>query len=245
MNPPEHPAPQSEWKPLSALAVTAFVLSLVLILFALFGLWVAQLVPFLLGVYTLVTVKQGQKRGRILAVWAIVISLAIGSCSLVVHQGMRSVLSGTTESILSVLSSKTADAEKRKSLRSWAWPTALEKDDTLPTKWMERYAGVVAKYGPWKETFELPSILGGSWPLLTAPQDVVEVGSEDAKPPSWMMGSTIWTQAVFENGLVYVAVVFQDGDQKAVEAVPELRPGEETPIVGDIRFFRAKAEKSP
>jgi hypothetical protein len=240
-----HPAPPSTWKPLSGLAVTAFVLSLLLILIALPGLWIVQLVPLLLGVFTLMTVKPGQKRGRILAVWAIIISLAMGSCAFTMHQGMRGVLSGTTESILSVLSSKAADAEKTKSLRTWAWPKALEKDNTLPAKWMERYAGVVAKYGAWEETFELPSILYGSTPLLMAPEGMIEIGSEDAKPPNWTMGSAIWTPAVFEKGLVYVAVVLQGGDQKAVEALGTLRPGEETAVVGDLRFFRAKAETGP
>ena len=157
------------------------------------------------------------------------------------HNGMRGVLSGTTESILSVLSSKATADEKTKSLRSWAWPAALEKDDTLPAKWMERYEGVVAEFGPWKESFDLPSILYGSTPLLMAPEGLIEIGSEDAKPPSWTMGSTIWTPAVFEKAIVYIAVVLQEGDQKGVEALGTLRPGEETAVVGDLRFFRMKA----
>ena len=220
------------------------MLSLLLILIALPGLWIVQLVPLLLAVFTLMTVKPGKKRGRILAVWAIVISLAIGSCSFTMHQGMRGVLSGTTESILSVLSSKIADDEKTKSLRAWAWPKALEKDEALTTKWMERYAGVVAKFGAWTEAFELPSILYGSTPLLMAPEGLVEIGSEDAKPPSWTMGSAIWTPAVFENGIVHVVLVLGEGDQKGVESLGELRPGEESPVIGDIRFFRAKAEST-
>jgi hypothetical protein len=245
MPPPMHPAPPTAWKPLSGLAVTAFVLSLLLILVALPGLWIVQAVPFLLGIYTLWTVKVGQRRGRILAVWAIVISLAIGSCSLTMHQGMRGMLSGTTESILSVLSSKSSTEEKTKSLRAWAWPKALEKDEALPQTWMQRYADVVAKYGAWKESFDLPSIFLGSTPLLMPAEGLVEVGSEDVKPPGWTTGSTIWTAAVFEKGLVYVAVVLQAGDQKAVEALGSLRPGEETAVVGDVRFFRAKGEKAP
>ncbi|MDJ0521136.1 MAG: DUF4190 domain-containing protein [Planctomycetota bacterium] len=238
---PQHPAPKSEWKPLSGLAVTAFVLSLVLILIALPGLWIVQLVPLLLGIATLVMVKPGQRRGRILAVWAIVISLAIGSCSFTMHQGMRGVLSGTNESILSVLSSKISDEEKAKSLRSWVWPKALEQDEKLPATWMQRYAGVVAEFGPWRESFELPSIVYGSTPLLIAPEGLVEIGSDGEKPPSWTMGSTIWTPAVFEKGIVHVAIVLQEGDQKGVEALGTLRPGEETAVVGDVRFFRAKA----
>ena len=60
------------------------------------------------------------------------------------HKNLRSMLSSPAESVLSVLSSKVAVEDKTKSLRAWAWPEALEKDDALPQKWMDRYAAVEA-----------------------------------------------------------------------------------------------------
>jgi len=238
-----HPAPPGAWKPLSALAVTSFVLSLLLILIALPGFWITEAFPLALGIYTLMKVKAGQKRGRMLAVWAIVISLAIGSCTFVMHQGMRGVLTGTAESILSILSSKDSDASKDKSLRSWAWPTALEDDADLTKDWLARYDAVVSEYGPWSETFDMPSIIYGSTPLLIAPEGIVEVGTVDKKPSDWTMGSAIWAPAVFEKGVVYIVLVLQAGDKKGVEALSKLRPGEETAVLGDVRFFRTKAAK--
>jgi hypothetical protein len=110
---------------------------------------------------------------------------------------------------------------------------------------MERYAGVVALYGPWLERFELPSVMSGMTSMIVPPDGVVEIGSEDVKPPAWPTWSAFWVKAPFEKGLVHVAVVFQAGDQESAMALKELTPGQESAIIGDLRFYRAKAEKAP
>ncbi len=242
---PEHPAPPSTWKPLSGWALTAFVLSLVLIVVALYGYWIVEALPLAIGIITLKKVKRGEKRGRLFALWAIIIAFGVGSCSYMIHSGSRGIFSKTAESLMSVLSSQSPTEQKAESLRAWAWPKALEKDPKLPTTWMDRYAGVVAKYGPWLERFDLPSLWSGMRSMLMTPADVVEIGSDDVKPPAWPPWAAFWVKAPFEKGMVYVAVVFQDGGQDAGMALKELKPKEESAIIGDVRFYRAKAEKLP
>lgn len=240
---PQHPAPPAGWVPLSGLALTSFILSVVLVVVALLGLWIVELVPLVLGAYTLTTFKTGKQRGRMLAVWAIVISISAGSCAFVSHQSLRTVFSGISESLLSALSSKETDENRDAALKPWVAPAALEKNPDLLKQWRERYAGVADAYGAWSGTLDLPTpILGGTL-LFVAPDGVTEVGTGEEPPKTWMRGAVVWTPAVFERGTVYVAVVFLEGDQEALRGVQDkLQPGTQAPIVGDLRFFEKQAE---
>jgi len=233
------------WIPLSGLAITSFVLSLVFFVIAFLGLWAIEIIPLALAVYTLLTVKAGKRRGRMLAIWAVVISLSAGSCTFVIHQSARSVFGGITESLLSALSSKESAENQAEALKPWAWSEALGKNPDLVMAWRERYAQAEQAYGPWTGELELPSILLGGAVLFVPPEDITEIGTGKESPREWVRGAVVWTPAAFERGLVHVAVVFQDGGANALRGVQEqLQPGQQVPIVGDLRFFEVKAEKA-
>ena len=82
-------------------------------------------------------------------------------------------------------------------------------------------------------------------PLFLAPDDVFEVGTKDARPVAWTTGSVIWAEAVFEKGRVHVALVLKEGSEPALNLFADYKPGETWQVVGDLRFYRAKADKEP
>jgi len=244
--PAAHPAPPTSWRPLSGLALSSFIAALILALFsAVSGTWIGLALPLVLGVLTWIKVDPRSQRGRPLAVWAILISLVMGSCSWVGNNFMRSMATEMSESILNVLSFSKDEEDRLKSLRAWTWPKALEADAELHAKWIARFVAVTDELGPWKERIELPASIKGPMPLFQAPDDVVEVGTKDVRPVAWTVGSVIWVEAVFEKGNVDVALVLKEGSEPALQLFQDYKPGETWQIVGDIRFYRPRADKSP
>ena len=234
-----HPAPPPGWKPISAMAVVSFILSLVLVLIAVGGLWITELLPLGLGIYTLVTLKTGKKRGRLLAIWAVVIAVSAGSCSFYVHHSGRTVFRGIGESLLTAFSATTGGEVQEKALKAWSWPEAVEADPELIKHWQERYAAVVEAYGPWTGEVELPSVFLGFMPVLLPPDNVEEVATGEDMP-TWFPSAVVWLRPVFERGTVHMAIVLQKGDESARTAAGQLNPEKPAPVLGDVRFFRDK-----
>jgi hypothetical protein len=229
---------------MSGLAVTSFVLSLVFILVAVPGVWISQLIPLGLGVLALFTVKASERRGRALAVWAIVIALGAGSCSYTMHNGMRSVLGHMGESLLSALSAKVPDDERDAALKPWMYAPALEKDPELLATIRKRYAATQEALGSYKGAVELGTPLLGFFPLFVPPKGVKEIGTGEA-PPAWEPGAVVWVTVPFERGAAHMAILLQGGERDSVQGLGELQPGGQAAIVGDLRFFRAAAEQGP
>ena len=142
--PPMHPAPATSWRPISGLALASFFAALLVALVsAVSGTWIGLLIPLALGVLTWLKVDPRLKRGRPLAIWAILISLVMGSCSVMGNNFMRSMALEMNESILNVFAFSKTDEDKLKSLRAGTWPAALEADPELHAKWIARHAAVV------------------------------------------------------------------------------------------------------
>jgi len=203
------------------------------------GLWISELLPLGLGLFTLFSLKTGQKRGRMLAVWSVVIALSAGSCSFYVHHSGRATFQGVGDSLLTAFSAKTGVEDQEKALKSWAWPDAVSADPQLLTHWRERYGEVVKAYGAWTGEIDLPSVFLGFMPVLLPPDDVEEVGSAK-EMPTWFPSAVVWLQPVFERGRVHMAIVLQKGDEAARTAAGELNPKDPSPVIGDVRFFREK-----
>ncbi len=236
---PYHPAPRQGWVPMSALAVTAFVLSIVFMFVAFYGLWIVELVPLAMGVFTLLTVKPGQKRGRILAIWAIVIAIGAGSCTYFMHANMRAVVGEMGETILAALSAKGATPEDReKALKPWLFEEALEKNPDLVATLHERFLKVEAELGPYKNELDLGSPYRGSMTYMMQPDLDGEIGSEDTPPG---MLTALWITAKFEKGNAVMSLTIRRGGRDDVWALGELQ-AKAAPIIGDIRFYRPKNE---
>jgi hypothetical protein len=239
-NAPYHPAPPQGWRPISKLAVTCFVLSLALILIALPGVWVIELLPLALGIVTLATVKATERRGRLLAIWGVVIAIGVGSCSYAFHAGMRGVIGGMAESMLAALSSNVPEKDKDAALDDWIHPPALEEDPELLAKIRARYARVVAAFGPYQDSIDLGSVFFGIIPLADTPENVVEI-SEEAKAPRAGRGPTLWVRASFERGTVHVSIELMPKSDENMQSLPGVgSSGTAAPIVVDVHFFRPR-----
>lgn len=212
---------------------------------AMSGYWIALLLPLVLGFLAFVKIDTTKKRGRMLGLWAMIISAAGGSCTWYGTSQLGGMVEEISSSLLSHLAFSESAEDRAKSLRAWTWPEALEKEPKLHDIWSARYAEVVKLYGPWKETIELPSQLKGVTPLYVQPDEVVEVGTPDALPLGWKPGSVLWAQAVFEKGTVHMAVVIENGEASPMTLAKNYRPGEATQLIGDIRFYRPKGAKAP
>ena len=243
MNEPGTPAPQQHhapegWKPLSGLALIAFVGSLVLSVVAMFGPWIVLALPLVLGVVALLRFDPAKQRGRALAVWAIVVAIGAGGFTYAIHQSGRVLFSRIGESFLSALSSESAPEKRDEALRAWTSSEAIEKDPKLFETWRARYATTVETMGDWTGELRMPSMLKGIMPIFTAPEGVKEIGTNEL-PPTWAPGSVFWVPAVFEKGTVFLALVVGEGDAAAVKKVQdELKGTDPVPLFGDLRFFR-------
>ena len=233
-----HPAPPS-YMPLSGLAVTSFVLSILLGLVALVGIWASELVPILLGVFAVLTIRTNGKRGRLLAIFAIFIAFGFGACSFMMHSSGMEAFSKIPESVLTALSADEADAGKDEELRKWAWPEGLEKNPQMLEQWRANYAKAAAAFGPWQDKLDLGVPWLGFSVLFFPPSDIEEIGGTEPMP-EWTPGCVLWVPAVFEKGIVHMAVVMQDGTVAGQQALKEFKPDEALPIIGDVRFFRPK-----
>ena len=236
-SPVQHQAPEG-WKPISGLALLAFISSLVLFAVAIFGVWIVLVVPLVLALLALKRFDPARQRGRSMAIWALVISVGGGGFAYAIHQSGRVLFSGIGESFLSALSAESEPEKRDAALRPWTSGPALEKDPALLETWRARFDQVTSEMGPWSGEMAMPSILKGVLPLFSPPEKVVEVGSGEKAPP-WVMGSVFWVPARFEKGIVYLALVVHEGDAEAVQAVQkELKGTDPVPIFGDLRFFR-------
>lgn len=244
-SPPQaHPGPPTGWRPLSGLAVTSFVLSLLFGLLALFGLWFSEVIPLGLGVLTLRTVRISERRGRLLAIWAVIIAICFGSCGYAVHANLRGQFGHMAESLLSALSAEGGAEVMDEGLRPWIYKQSLDEDAELLSKIRARYGEVEEALGPYQERIDLGTPLLGFTPLFMAPRNVVEFGTGE-RPPEWKFGTVVWVRAQFERGTAHVAIRLGSEDEEGLRGVQGAEASDPVPIVSDVRFFRDASGVDP
>ena len=203
-----HPAPPPH-RPLSGWAVLSLVLALIGVVVGLFTwLWWVALVPLALGIGVLVGVSPRERRGRILAVFALILALFSGPCVYVLNNQMRGSVARATTAILGALDSTSGDEAQQRALERWLYKPALERGvvDTL----RQRHAALTERFGRFAPPVEAGSLFGGVVALVSPPEGVVEVPEDAAaKPPA--VGHTMWAQASFGSQRVYVALELMDG----------------------------------
>ena len=228
-------APEAAWRPLSGMAVAAFVLSLLCILASAL-VWWAEALPILLGVLTLVLVSADRRRGRALAVWAIIIGVLVASCSFVAQSDFRKSAERTASSILSALASDATDEEKDAALAPWLHAPVLKTD--VRQKIRERFAKVEAAYGAYLPPPSVGSIFSGAAGIFAPRSNVEEVFGEPgvAKPMQAM-----WVTVNFERGPLYMALTLLGGSMSDLKSIQgKLEPGAPMPVVSNVRFFKKK-----
>ena len=222
------------------MAVFAFVFSLIGILASVAAWWI-EIFPVALAVLALVVVSADKRRGRALAVWAIVIGLCAGSCAYVLHTGARQLASTLVGSVLSALASDATDEAKDDAIAPWMHPPTLETD--IRQKIRERYARVTQEYGAYVHPPDVGGFFASMAPLIIPPEGIEEIGRSDTqKLPA--PGSCFWVRTNFEKGVVVVSIELRGGKMDDISGMQgELEPGAPAPLVSDVRFFRVKGKQ--
>jgi hypothetical protein len=238
------PAPE-EWKPLSGLALTSFLLSLVLLVVGAMGPWFILLIPLLLGAYALLRFRPEKQRGRRLAIVAVVVSFFGMGLTYSMHKSAQVHFTNMARSVLTALTSAVPPEQQDEALRNWTWVPALEAEPDLHAQWRTRYAEAVKAYGPWSGEFVSASVFATVWDYLVAPEDLQEIGSDKEPSEEWATGGVFWFPLRFEQGTVWMAMVLHKGDAKSLQAAQdELKGTDPVASFGDLRFYRvAAAEK--
>jgi hypothetical protein len=227
----EHPGPPMR-VPMSGLAITAFVLSLVIGLFSMSGVWIANVIPLLFVVFAWPGVSSGRRRGMGFAIAALVISLLAGLGSYLIGRAIIGVFEDSLGRFVAAVD-KGDEAEARQ------WIVSGEDADTALAHWKDRVEKVHEKFGKYEGHVTVGSGLLGPYlgPLISMmmpPKDVKEIGTGDPPPALGPGTAWFWTQAAYEKGKVWVAIEIAQGDQESMkEAGSKVR----MKMFRDVRFF--------
>ena len=242
VSPPPQGAPPG-WRPLSGLALTAFIVSLLLGTASFFsGAWWLAGVAALLAIAGLMRAAPARFRGRGFAIAGLVISLGCGSCAYFTQKQFSGMATRLAGGVMRVLDADVAEDVRTERLRDWLHPTAIDAGqmDILRTRW----ADLESKMGPYTGEVEAGSTFGGHMGILIGPQDASLVQSDDperGRPDmATSAGKIMWTRAAFEKGIVHVALFFQ---KELGAEMSEDMAREETPVLKDVRFYIPKADE--
>jgi hypothetical protein len=222
---------------MSAGAIVALVLALVLVPFALSGPWWLEILPLVIGAASWWAIAEGRRRGRALAVIACVVAVLAGVGALLLLGAARSEMQTKFAEFLGQVSKGDP-----KELEGWV----LEGEDppTTVAKWRARMAAAEMDVGPYGQRVDVEWGLFGPYIGLVIPprrDEVEEVGGTATDP--WPRPGTIWFRSVFARDVLWTAVVWgkEQGDPD-LEKVLKDKGRKKIPIVRDLRFFRPKTK---
>lgn len=229
------PPPGYDTRPRAGIAVWALALAIVLMVVSAFTgfLWILLLPAAILGVIAMVRIDPAVRKGRGMAIAALVIAALAGSCQYVVA---RQFLSGAAEVAEGVLAAASGEDEKK--IDAWLTEDAVAKGEGANIR--ARLAAVVERMGPWRREAETGSALLGMWSLSAVPDGVEHVGGAGEEDHTIRPGAG-WVTAHFEKGPVHVELLvnmqaLQTVDKEAYEK------GHALPILDEVRFYVPKAE---
>ncbi len=236
---PKHPAPERTWRPLSGLAVLSFILAVAGVVVSLYWWWV-EIIPFILGLGVLFGVSRRLRRGHALAIAAVVISLAVGSCSYRANADHKRHIREVSTSLLSALRPDIAGDVRDDAMRPWFRTDALDRgvlDDVI-----KRHHVVEAEFGSFQGEVDTGGFFDSAFQRWTQPHHLVEIGNDTPAPPL-QVGTVWWVPASYERGTVFVGVhLFQGkpdlGQMLGLAREGKMKPGVRAPIVADLRFYR-------
>ena len=240
-SPHDGPAP---YVPISAGAVTALVLAIVLAILAFIGPFWCPIVAILVAAVSFGAIARRVRRGRVIALLAIVISAGGAAGAYVYHRHVATTLATGFSPIVRAL-----DHADRAGLAKLAGEGPARA--TRFENWLTRAKAATDELGPMSGDLTLPVLPWGAWAALVSPPDgLVEFEPKGAAPPS--PGTTFWFRATYAKGDVHVAFDFGSPEkfQAALvntqsEQLPASTNGEATTLdtrfagrVEDVRYFR-------
>jgi hypothetical protein len=230
---PQHDAPPP-WRPLSAGAVTALVLALLLAPVALLGPWWVEILPLVVGAGSWWAIADGRRRGRGIAIVACVIALVAGTASLLYLGQARDLIVVQFDGFLRALS-----RDDRAEVATWV--IAGEDAPAAVARWRERLQAVEREAGPYGQRVEVDwGLWGPMVGLLAAPDgDLVEIGAPEGGPRPAL--GTLWVRAGFARERCWAAFELgRKGEPLGMDDVRGATPGKPLPFVRDVRFFRTR-----
>lgn len=236
----EHHAPQDTWRPMSGLCLSAFILAIVLAVLAVLTLWVASLLPLVLGVAGLVRVDGARFRGRALAGWAVALALGSGALGYVQTAGLNRTVERLATGVVAAFRAERPEAERDQLLEAWLVNTTGR--DEVRERLQARYAAVVQRAGPATGGPVMPGLAGGIFPLTFPPADVEAIGEASGQADLALGGAIFWVRVPFEKGVLHLALVL--GEQSLVglkEPLEKLALSDgPAPVLRDARWFAPK-----
>lgn len=243
--PAPHPAPAPLRAPMSGEAITAFVLSLVLGLVALFsGYWLVALVPIALGIHMLMRGKGGRLRGQGFAITAIVLGVLgalMGYGAVVTYNTLYEEIGEGALSALADEEGRTADGEGDIFTEWWLREDAAASGVAQMLR--QRHASVVERFGAFTGKVEAGSTFGPlplwSSPDVRAADEIAGPLGADSAPPTALMRA-LWVRAHYERGVLDVALVTTERPEEfedVATGLERMAAGGKARILRDIRFY--------
>ena len=207
--------------------------------------WWVEIIPFILGLGVLFGVSRRLRRGHALAIAAVVISLAVGSCSYRANSDHKRHIREVSTALLSALKKDVADDARDSALRPWFQTSALDRgvlEDVI-----RRHRSVQTEFGAFQGDVDTGGFFDSAFQRWSQPHDLIEIGNDTPAPPL-QVGTVWWVPAAYERGTIYVGVhLFEGkpdlGQMLGLAREGKMRPGTRAPIVADLRFYRK--EKAP
>ncbi len=215
---------------ISGLAITAFVLSLVLGLVSLIGVWWINGLALLFAVFAWPGISSGRRRGAGFAIAASVISVVAAIGVFLMWRSVAGVMEKSFDRYMQAL--EKGDAEE---LAKWI-PEGEDAAAAVP-RWKERMVKVHEAMGKYAGATQIRmGLWGPAVAMFLPPEGVVAIDDGGPKPTIGTGVVSFWFEASFEKGTVWVAIGIPEGRRSAIK---EQSAGHRMAIVRDVRFFRA------
>jgi hypothetical protein len=233
------------YRPLSALAVTAIVVTVFGGILAFSGLWWIAGLGLILGAIGWSRLADGRKRGRGLALAAAVLSLLAGAGAFTLHRVTATELERAFDPFVRALATDDREELAR-------WVDTPEGAEARLSTWRARMETAKSEAGAYAGRLEIGSVwLGAIVPFLV-PRGVEEVeprGESTLENPA----QAFWIRAHFERGPIWLALVPSPSDSgkgAKAEALSEFleplaRDRGAHARVHDVRVFRPAPKRSP
>lgn len=183
--------------PVSGLSVTALVLAIVLFFVAIIGPWWCEIVPVLLVILAWGSLARRTRRGKPVAIIAILLALAGGGFAYYTQKAISTVFGEQLAPVVVALGKGD-----RAELAKWV-PEGPERDARID-RWIARAKAAQAAEGAFLGELQIPFNLWGFMGGLIAKPDVREEFEPKGEVPPHT-GSTFWFRATCAKGDVYVA----------------------------------------
>lgn len=226
---------------MSGLALTAFILALILGFFAVFlGLWWLAVGTGVLGIMGLRRAEPTRFRGRGFAITAIVLSV-IGA---IIGYSMTSLFQSeirriTTDVCRSLAADGVEDEKRIHRLNDWIHERVA--GDGVAEKVLARWRKLEARLGAYQEPIDPFSIFAGYVGALTPPDDagLVDIDDPTKGAPPFSAGQiAMWGRARFEKGVVHIGFFLYGEGGSSLEVQSRLQSGNERArLFQDIRFY--------